>query len=373
MDHNLGAIILSAGYSSRMNGFKPLFPVQGEYAVKRCIDLFKNAGIHNVVTVTGYRSDELIPFVREYNSDYVINENFKEGMYSSAVCGIQKLIQISDISAFFLLPVDICAIKVCTVQKLMHIYEKNPDHIIYPFFDGEKGHPPLIPSAFIPEIIESRGRNFGIRGVLENHRDASVDVKVPDRGIALDMDTKDDYEKICEYAKYSYAPDDKEIKCIYEICSVPPNVIEHCMKVAELSVKTAVLLNEKGAGLDMHLIKSSALLHDIAKGQTNHALLGKNIMQQYGYPKVGDIIGEHMDINLESDDSISEKEIVYLCDKMVKGTKIVTIEERFDIAKEKFKGKPDIIELAFERIKKAAIIKSKAEKISGIKIEEINL
>lgn len=373
MDYNLGAIILSAGYSSRMNGFKPLLPVQGEYAVKRCIDLFKNAGIHNIVTVTGYRSDELVPFLREYNSDYGINENFKEGMYSSAVCGIQKLIQISDISAFFLLPVDICAIKVCTVQKLMHIYEENPNHIIYPSFDSEKGHPPLIPSAFISEIMESKGRNFGIRGVLENHKDVSVDVNVPDRGIALDMDTKDDYKEICNYARYSYAPDDEEIKCIYEICSVPPNVIEHCMKVAELSEKITTLLNGKGTNLDVHLIKNSALLHDIAKGQTNHSLIGKNIMQQYGYPKVGDIIGEHMDINLESDDRISEKEIVYLCDKMVKGTKIVTIEERFDIAKEKFKNKPDIIAIVFERIKKAAIIKSKVEKILGIKIEKLNL
>lgn len=364
MDHNVGAIILSAGYSSRMNGFKPLLPVHGEYAVKRCVDLFKNAGIHNIVTVTGYRSDELIPFVREYNSDYVINENFKEGMYSSAVCGIKKLTETCDISAFFLLPVDICAIKVCTVQKLMHVYEENPNHIIYPSFDGERGHPPLIPSALIPEIIESKGINSGIKGILEKHESTSV--KVPDRGIVLDMDTKDDYERICEYAKYSYAPDDKEIKCIYEICSVPSNVIEHCMKVSELSEKIAVLLNEKGAGLDIHLIKSSALLHDIAKGQNNHALLGRNIMQQYGYQRVGDIIGEHMDINLESNNTISEKEIVYLCDKMVKGTQEVTIEERFNIAKEKFKGKPDIIELAFGRIKKAAIIKSKAEKILGI-------
>ncbi|HZK01396.1 MAG TPA: NTP transferase domain-containing protein, partial [Anaerovoracaceae bacterium] len=46
------AIILSAGYSSRMGEFKPLLSVGGEPAIVRLANAFKNAGVNNVIAVT---------------------------------------------------------------------------------------------------------------------------------------------------------------------------------------------------------------------------------------------------------------------------------------------------------------------------------
>ena len=57
----IAAVILSAGYSSRMKRFKPLLPVGETTAVQKLVRSVKDAGIGRIVTVTGYSRELLRP------------------------------------------------------------------------------------------------------------------------------------------------------------------------------------------------------------------------------------------------------------------------------------------------------------------------
>ena len=58
--YNITALILAAGYSSRMGSFKPLLSFNGVCALERVTALFKEVGIEDIRVVLGYRAEELL-------------------------------------------------------------------------------------------------------------------------------------------------------------------------------------------------------------------------------------------------------------------------------------------------------------------------
>src|SRR5580692_5523389 len=81
----MAAIILAAGYSSRMGEFKPLLPIGGATAFERCIGLFRASGVEEVIAVLGHRADQLQPLAERCGARCVVNPQFDGGMYSSIV------------------------------------------------------------------------------------------------------------------------------------------------------------------------------------------------------------------------------------------------------------------------------------------------
>jgi molybdenum cofactor cytidylyltransferase len=195
--HEIAALILAAGYSSRMGKFKPLLPLGNATVVERCVRLFLETGVKNVCVVIGHQAQDLVPVVERLNVLWTINENFQEGMFSSIQAGVRSL---NDSVAFFLLPVDIPLVRNSTVIELLNAYHDGLD-VLYPCFQGRRGHPPLISNSLFPGILAWKEEG-GLRSFLAQHQRRTANVEVPDDNILLDMDTLDQYEKICKKAEF---------------------------------------------------------------------------------------------------------------------------------------------------------------------------
>ena len=190
-EQRIGALVLSAGFSSRMNEFKPLLELDGKTLLEHAIGLFKAAGIENITTVLGHRAEELPPILESASSTYVINENYQDGMFSSIQCGVRELRKTSD--AFFLLPVDIPFVRPTTIRRLLEEFHNNTAAIVcYPQFRERRGHPPLINSSIADEILAYDG-NGGMRELLGKYRDQAVMVTVDDPFTLMDIDTEKDF------------------------------------------------------------------------------------------------------------------------------------------------------------------------------------
>ena len=101
----IAAIVLAAGYSSRMGEFKPLLPIGDTTILERVVTTFREADIRDIRVVIGHRSAELLPLVERLQVRPVLNERYNEGMFSSVIAAVSSLEE--NIEAFFLLPVDI--------------------------------------------------------------------------------------------------------------------------------------------------------------------------------------------------------------------------------------------------------------------------
>lgn len=361
---NYSAIILAAGYSSRMGSFKPLMDLDGKTPLKRCIDLFKKNGIDDVIVVTGYL-DELIRKNTEDNVRIVHNDRYNEGMFTSIKAGVKEIKHDTD--AFFILPVDIPSIKEHTIKKMMESYEKI-DGILYPAFSGEFGHPVLISNKFAEEIIKS-SPDGGLRNILNRHKEERHIEQVADRGILLDMDMMEDFKILSEHARFYPYPDYQECMEILRLCRTGEDAALHMKCTAEFARKVAVLLNNKGYNLDINCVYAGALLHDVAKGAKEHAGVGAEIVESFGYGCLKEIISEHME--LKTNHIIGEKELVYLADKLIKGTTMVTLEERFKDAFSRYSGNPDILKNVNKKYDDAKMIKEGIEKVLGFSLNSL--
>ena len=362
---NYSAIILSAGYSSRMEEFKPLMILNGKTLIKRCIELFKDCGIDEVIVVTGYQNYKIKSHLKGA-AKIVVNEEYESGMFSSVQAGAKVLQE--QIDAFFILPVDIPGVKTNTIKRMIDRYEKINDGIVFPSFNMEKGHPTLISASLVKEILE-KNPSGGLREILNLHKEKWNIEEVADRGILLDMDTKDDYKIMSEYLRIEPFPDYDECLEILRLSNTKIEIIKHMISVSEFSKKISRLLNENNYSLNIEAVQAGALLHDIAKGENNHAEKGAEIVKNFGYGCLYEIISEHTE--LKRFYRISEKEIVYVCDKLIKETNLITLDKRFEASFCKYENDPAILKNVKRRYEDASKIKEIIEKIIGDGLENL--
>lgn len=191
-------VIPAAGYSSRMGAFKPLVNYRGralvlhglEQAVKVC---------RSVILVTGHRGDELENQVRSLEQVRIVhNPDFSEGMVRSIAAGAE-LVQSA---WFFVAPGDMPALP-ATVYRTLADHSVTVDSegangtgrtaAIFPVLDGRRGHPVLVSSRIIPELLNCTEvpsmREFLRRYTVE-------EIPFPDtavnRGMFLDIDRPED-------------------------------------------------------------------------------------------------------------------------------------------------------------------------------------
>jgi len=193
----IGGVILAAGYSSRMGDFKPLLPVAGVPALKRCIDTLSAAGAEAAV-VTGHRQAELSPLVRRWGAEELVNPAYSEGMFTSVLAGVGHF-AAKGADMILLLPCDCAAVPKEAVRQLIACAGDKGEYAL-PTYEGKNGHPLLIPRRYYEEILRFTGPG-GLKGARSLHEDALLRLPMPWQGTVLDMDTPEDYAALCAYAE----------------------------------------------------------------------------------------------------------------------------------------------------------------------------
>lgn len=113
-----------------------------------------------------------------------------------------------------------------------------------------------------------------------------------------------------------------EIRAFFATCNTPAAIQKHGYAVAEKAMELA-----KDAEVDKELLYVAAVLHDMCRLQgMSHPEKAAELLRKSGYEKIAKIILGHHDL---SETATKEEQILYLADKMIIGTKTVTLEDRF--------------------------------------------
>ena len=216
------AVVIAAGLSERMGTFKPLLDIGGKPALYRLLDSIKEAGIATTVVVTGFNHSLIEQALQCYSTEdcrlvTINNQDYKSGMFSSVQAGIRLAEEIlqntaipkSNSEAALLFPVDVPLVDTETISGLICAWEKScPSSIdidnntaepfAVPIYKNKNGHPLLIPECYFPEILSYTGEG-GLKGVRSKYDESLLRHETNDQGCFLDMDTKEDYEKLLEF------------------------------------------------------------------------------------------------------------------------------------------------------------------------------
>lgn len=362
----LAAIIVAAGYSFRMKSFKPLLSLGGCTVLEQAIRSFLDRGIKDIRVVVGHRANDLFPVIERLGVQTIVNPNFSEGMFSSVNAGVKSLTH--EILGFFLLPVDNPIVNRDTLEALQNTFYSTKYGIIYPSYQGQRGHPPLISSRYSNEV-QAWNQPGGMRALLEQYEHDAINIEVDDPGILLDMDTLEDYHKMLKYCGDVQVPSEEECYVIIKNAKTPVKVVNHCKQVAQLSGIMASYLIKAGSHLNLELIKAAALLHDLAKGAPHHAQVGAGMLANY--PEVAEIVAEHMDLCLNLDFPLTEKEIVYLADKLVIEDQIISLQARFSGQLEHHKYDSEVMNKIGQRLSDAEKIQTRIEQLIKMPLQDL--
>ena len=352
----LAAIVLAAGRSTRMGGFKPLLELDGRPLLEWALGSFVAVGIADVIVVTGHRGDEVAALARRLGVRTVPNPGYDRGMYSSVQAGVAAL--PADVARFFVLPLDVPLVRPETVGQLARRAAATEADVVYPVRGGATGHPPLVAAILRAEILAAEP-DGGLRALLHGHADDSLPVEVDDDGILIDTDTADDLARARAVAREEGLPDEERCEVLLrERCS--PTVTAHVRAVAELALSIAAELQRKGGYLCLPLLAAAALLHDVCRREPRHAEAGAALLETLGYRRVARVARGHMDLAPELADDLGETQILYLADKMVRGIEVVGLEARFLERLEKLGDDVAGVSAARARMRVAAAVRAHA-------------
>ncbi len=137
-------------------------------------------------------------------------------------------------------------------------------------------------------------------------------------------------------------------QCYQMICKMKmmDHIVVHSLQVCRVATFLTEHLNKQNNRLNLDLIRSAALLHDITKTRSfqtreDHALTGGEYLSDRGYPEIGDLIRQHVKLDKYSvAGSISEAEVLNYADKRVLHDEIVVLDRRLDYILERYAETP---------------------------------
>lgn len=181
----IDCLIPAGGCSSRMNRWKPLLPF-GESTIIETVVATALLVCDEALLVTGYRGDELAQvFEGNTRVRIVPNPDWKEGMLSSILAGVREV----KADRFFLVPGDMPHIRAQVYRALLETAQAD---VVYPAFDGRRGHPVLIDAHIIGTILRLGREKGSMKEILHTLKYQVVPWK--DDSILKDIDTPADYE-----------------------------------------------------------------------------------------------------------------------------------------------------------------------------------
>jgi CTP:molybdopterin cytidylyltransferase MocA len=353
----VAAVVLAAGFSSRMGAFKPLLPFGGRTLIGHVAANLREAGVRRIHVVTGFNAEALAEELKTLGAVEARNPNFAKGMFSSVQAGVASL--PAEVEALLLSPVDVPLLRASSVARILRAAASRDSAIVYPTFRGERGHPPLIRRSLFDEILSGDGEG-GLQALLARHEDAASEVAVFDWGCLIDMDRRDDHRLLAAALAGRRAPDPEECEAMLEAAAAPEAARRHGRVVAALAVGLARRLKQAGVPLDADVVDAAARLHDIAKGRPRHAEVGAEWLRDFGFPEIADAVAVHMDARFDGR-RVDERVVVHLADKLVQGEERVSLETRFAPAMTRFADNPAALAGAKRRLANAQAISRAVE------------
>ena len=138
-------------------------------------------------------------------------------------------------------------------------------------------------------------------------------------------------------------------ECFQLMCRMQmlENIVAHSIQVCRVGKCLVDHLKFQGGQLNGQLVQAAGLLHDITKTRSfeteeNHALTGGQILADFGYPQVGDLVRQHVRLDDYPEHQIlSEAVIVNYADKRVLHDRVVSLEERMSYIQERYGHRPE--------------------------------
>ena len=189
----ISAIILAAGESKRMGQPKMLLPWGEGTVLTHIISVFQNAGLDDILVITGGSREQVEKLVSNQNVRTIFNKEYaKAEMLSSIQCGIWALARQTQ--AVLIGLGDQPQVQERSVRMVCEAFLETEPNIVVPSYKMRRGHPWLVARPLWDNLLVMKSPQSP-RDFLESYRNEIQYVVMDDPNILADLDTPEDYAK----------------------------------------------------------------------------------------------------------------------------------------------------------------------------------
>ena len=154
----------------------------------------RGSRVDEIVLVLGHAAETIKEQVATNNLKVVINEDYR-ARNGDLTAGWDSPLCIPKLTPHLSFWRTSHSFAPATLDRLIDQYQKSNAQIAIPIYKGFRGNPVLLDRSVFSEVMALRG-DTGCRAIFGNHLEGIVKVPVEDVGILLDLDSKDDFEKL---------------------------------------------------------------------------------------------------------------------------------------------------------------------------------
>jgi molybdenum cofactor cytidylyltransferase len=186
--HNIAAVVLAAGRSTRMGGpNKLLAEIGGRPLVRIAVEQALASRAKPVIVVTGHERERVEAALKGLPVQFVHNPDFAVGLGSSVRTGIAVVPAAAD-GAIVCLG-DMPQVDAALIDRLITAFAPEQGALaVMPTIDGQRGNPVLWSRRFFPDLMAIEG-DVGARHLISRYGEAVVEVPVTGKGALVDVDT----------------------------------------------------------------------------------------------------------------------------------------------------------------------------------------
>ena len=191
--HNICAIILAAGRSTRMGATNKLIaPWRGKTPLEFVCAAATSSDCDKTIVVTGNEQTQIVEKLDNFEVLLTHNPNYKSGMAPSIRQGI-LLAQENEADAVLVLLGDMPGITSAIINKMIAASQNNePDAIIIATCEGKRGNPLLWPKMYFDQLLSLEG-DQGARQIFSRYEDQIVELELG-AGVLFDLDTPESFQ-----------------------------------------------------------------------------------------------------------------------------------------------------------------------------------
>ncbi|MEM8909612.1 MAG: nucleotidyltransferase family protein [Bacteroidota bacterium] len=194
----IAAILLAAGQSRRMGAQnKLLLPFGKKKIIEHLVDTLLEVPNLELTVVLGHESERLRTVLAPRSVRTAFNAQHLQGMTSSIQTGVRA--SAISVDGYLICLSDLPLIRVDEYHRIVEGFQiqlqHNPQCILVPTYQGQKGHPILF-SAYYRSHILNHPEPEGCKGIIQAHQKQVYFQSMAMPHILRDMDTPEDYQNL---------------------------------------------------------------------------------------------------------------------------------------------------------------------------------
>ena len=190
----LGCLVMAAGNAERFGENKLAAIYDGKSLIRHALDAVPKNLFSRVVVVTQY--PEVEQMAKDYGFEALRNKHPDYGISHTISLGTQAM---AECAAILYLVSDQPLLDSSSVERVVELWKKNPDHIVGAAHKGKRGNPCIFPREFFGELLDLK-EDHGGNTIIRKHPERLLTVEVAELELT-DVDTPEALDALKKQAR----------------------------------------------------------------------------------------------------------------------------------------------------------------------------